>query len=114
VPHRRLIQSTRLRPSGEFACLHSTFIMVREPYSPLEQAVIIFFNSKLCHDDSLCLLLKKIAKTDRTIQGVRSQLSKLKNESTLYDKRTKMWTPDALRTSVSERMTRAKERLPLI
>jgi hypothetical protein len=88
--------------------------MVGETYSPLEQAVIIFFNSKLCHDDSLCMLLKKIAKTDRTIQGVRSQLSKLKNDPTRYDKRTKTWTPDALSTSLSERMTRAKERLPLI
>jgi hypothetical protein len=88
--------------------------MVREPYSPLEQAVIIFFNSKFCHDDTLCMLLEKIAKTHRTIQGVRSQLSKLKNESTLYDKRTKTWTPDALRTSLGERMTRAKERLRLI
>jgi hypothetical protein len=88
--------------------------MVREPYSPLEQAVIIFFNSKLFHDDSLCLLLKKIAKTDRTFQGVRSQLSKLKKDPTRYDSKTKTWTPDALSTSLGERMTRAKGRLPLI
>jgi hypothetical protein len=88
--------------------------MVKETYSPLEQAVIIFFNSNLCHDDSLCLLLKKIAKTDRSFQGVRSQLRKLKNDPARYDRRTKTWTPDTLRTSLSERMPRAKKRLPLI
>lgn len=74
-------------------------IMAGSEWTPLEKAILIYFNQRGFLDRVLCTLLRRIASTERSLTAVRSKLADLRKDRSLHDSRRKTWTEKATQAS---------------